>query len=143
MFLGTFELRLDEKSRLMIPAKCREDLMGGMVLTKGQERCLYVFQIEEFDRITKVLRTSPISDKVFRDYSRVFFAGASREVLDRQGRITIPYGLRSYAGLAGDCAVIGVSSRLEIWNLQNWRNYLSDRESHFSATAGNIFREVL
>lgn len=141
MFLGTFGPRLDEKSRLMIPAKFREELMGGMVLTKGQERCLYVFQIEEFERIAKALLATPMSDKALRDYSRVFFSGASREMLDRTGRITIPYELRSYAGLAGDCAVIGVNSRLEIWNLQNWKDYLSDRESRFSTTADDIFPE--
>jgi MraZ protein len=127
----------------MIPAKCREPLTAGMVLTKGQERCLYVFQSEEFERITIALRSSSISDKALRDYSRVFFAGASDEALDRQGRITIPHGLRSYAGLAGDCAVIGVNTRLEIWNLQNWKSYLSDRESPFSATADSIFPEIL
>lgn len=144
MFLGTVELRMDEKSRLMIPARFRETITESVVvLTKGQERCLYVFQIEEFDRITKAIRDSLVSNKNSRRFSRVFFASASGEKFDNQGRITIPHALRSYASLAGDCAVIGVNSRLEIWNLQHWKTYLSASESDYSATADNIFPEIL
>ena len=90
MFLGTHTPRLDEKGRLFLPAKYREELAGGLVITKGQERCLYVFPTAEFERITEALRTAPVTAKAVRDYSRVFFASASDEVPDKQGRITIP-----------------------------------------------------
>ena len=90
MFLGTHAPRLDEKGRLFLPAKFREELAEGLVITKGQERCLYVFPTAEFGRLTEALRTSPVTHKGLRDYSRVFFASASDEVPDRQGRITIP-----------------------------------------------------
>ena len=99
MFLGTHAPRLDEKGRLILPAKYREELAGGVVITKGQERCLYVFPQEEFARITEALRTAPVTAKSVRDYSRVFFASASDELPDKQGRITVPAALRSYAGL--------------------------------------------
>src|SRR5216683_1265620 len=99
MFLGTHAPRLDEKSRLILPAKYREELAGGLVITKGQERCLYVFPPEEFARITEALRTAPVTAKAVRDYSRVFFASASDEVPDKQGRVTIPPALREYAAL--------------------------------------------
>src|SRR5215470_10423145 len=99
MFLGTHAPRLDEKGRLFLPAKYRDELSGGVVITKGQERCLYVFPQEEFTRITEALRTAPVTAKAVRDYSRVFFASTSDEVPDKQGRITVPSALRAYAGL--------------------------------------------
>ena len=111
MFLGTHTPRLDEKGRLFLPAKFRDELAGGLVITKGQERCLYVFPLAEFDRITEALRTAPVTAKAVRDYSRVFFASASDEVPDKQGRITIPPALREYAGLQRDCVVIGANTR--------------------------------
>ena len=92
MFLGTHTPRLDEKGRLFLPAKYREELSRGLVLTKGQERCLYVFPLPEFDRITEALRAAPVTAKAVRDYSRVFFASASDEMPDKQGRVTIPAG---------------------------------------------------
>ena len=99
MFLGTHTPRLDDKGRLFLPAKYRDELAEGLVLTKGQERCLYVFPQAEFGRITEALRTAPVTTKAVRDYSRVFFASASDEVPDKQGRITIPPSLREYAAL--------------------------------------------
>ena len=132
MFLGTHTPRLDEKGRLFLPAKYREELAGGLVITKGQERCLYVFPVAEFGRITEALRSAPVTAKAVRDYSRVFFASASDEIPDKQGRITIPPGLRDYAALTRDCAVIGANTRLEIWDSAAWESYLAEQEDAFS-----------
>ncbi|MEY2850406.1 MAG: hypothetical protein RJA96_277 [Actinomycetota bacterium] len=98
MFLGTHEPRLDDKGRLILPAKFREELAAGLVITKGQERCLYVFPSQEFSVITETLKQAPVTAKSARDYSRVMFAGAHDEIPDRQGRVTIPQSLRTYAG---------------------------------------------
>jgi len=122
MFLGTHTPRLDEKGRLFLPAKYREELAAGLVITKGQERCLYVFPVPEFARITDALRDAPVTAKNVRDYSRVFFASASDETPDKQGRITIPPGLRDYAALHRDCVVIGANTRLEIWDSAAWES---------------------
>ncbi len=132
MFLGTHTPRLDDKGRLILPAKFRDDLAGGLVITKGQERCLYVFPMTEFRRIADQLHTTPMTNKAARAYSRVFFASAFDQVPDRQGRITIPPPLREYAGLRRDLAVIGASSRVEIWDLQAWETYLTESEKSFS-----------
>ncbi len=132
MFLGTHTPRLDDKGRLAMPAKFRTELEGGLVITKGQERCLFVFPMAEFSRITELLRSAPVTQRNVRDYSRVFFASASHEVPDGQGRITVPSQLREYAGLSKDCVVIGANSRVEVWDAEAWQNYLTSTEQAFA-----------
>ncbi|WP_138443109.1 division/cell wall cluster transcriptional repressor MraZ [Sinomonas susongensis] len=134
MLLGTHSPRLDEKGRLILPAKYRDELAEGLVLTRGQERCLYVFSQKEFERIHEQMREAPISSRQSRDYLRVFLSGASDEVPDKQGRVTIPQNLRKYAGLDRDLAVIGVGTRAEIWDAQAWEDYLAEKEASFSDT---------
>ena len=143
MFLGTHAPRLDEKGRLFLPAKYREELAGGVVITKGQERCLFVFPQEEFARITEALSTAPVTAKAVRDYSRVFFASASDELPDKQGRITVPAALRAYAGLQRDCVVIGANTRLEIWDAEAWGVYLDRQEDAFSEASEEVLPGVL
>ena len=139
MFLGTHEPRLDEKGRLILPAKFREELSAGLVITKGQERCLYVFPSQEFSEITQTLKQAPVTAKSARDYSRVMFAGAHDEIPDRQGRVTIPQALRTYAGLEKDCVVIGANTRVEIWDSNSWNEYLADREKSFAEVSEEVF----
>ncbi|GAB3446875.1 division/cell wall cluster transcriptional repressor MraZ [Streptomonospora sediminis] len=143
VFLGTHEPRLDEKGRLFLPAKYRDELSGGLVITKGQERCLYVFPADEFQRITEALRAAPVTAKAVRDYSRVFFASASDEVPDKQGRITVPSGLRAYAGLERDCVVIGANTRLEIWDAAAWARYEAEQEQAFADLSEEVLPGVL
>jgi MraZ protein len=138
VFLGTHSPRLDDKGRLFLPAKYREELAAGLVLTKGQERCLYVFPEPEFGRITEALRIAPVTAKAVRDYSRVFFASAFDEIPDKQGRITIPPGLRDYAALQRDCVVIGANTRLEIWDATAWHTYLEQQEDAFSDASEEV-----
>ena len=134
MLLGTYSPRLDEKGRLILPAKYRDELADGLVLTRGQERCLYVFSQKEFERVHEQMREAPISSRQSRDYLRVFLSGASDEVPDKQGRVTIPQNLRKYAGLDRGLAVIGVGTRAEIWDAQAWEDYLAEKEASFSDT---------
>lgn len=143
VFLGTHTPRLDDKGRLFLPAKYRDELAGGLVITKGQERCLYVFPLPEFSRIADALRTGAVSSKAVRDYSRVFFASASDESADKQGRITIPQPLREYAGLQRDCTVVGANSRLEIWDADAWQSYLGQQEDAFSDASEEVLPGIL
>ncbi len=138
MFLGTYEPRLDEKGRVILPARFRDDMEGGIVLTRGQERCVYAFPANEFESMTQELRRAPLSSKQARDWIRVMLSGAYKEVPDKQGRIVIPADLRTYAGLARELAVIGAGSRAEIWNSDSWRDYLAVQEDVFSNTAEEI-----
>ena len=139
MFLGTHEPKLDEKGRLILPAKFREELATGLVITKGQERCLYVFPQSEFVNITETLRQAPVTQKAARDYSRVMFAGAHDEIPDRQGRVTITQSLREYASLEKECVVIGANTRVEIWDSKAWNEYLADREKNFADVSEEVF----
>ncbi len=134
MFLGTHSPRLDEKGRIFLPAKFREELADGLVLTRGQERCIYVFSQSEFEKVHEEMRQAPLSSRQARDYSRVFLSGASDEVPDKQGRVTIPAVLRTYAGLGRELAVIGAGSRAEIWDAKAWDDYLQEKENAFSET---------
>lgn len=138
MFLGTYAPRLDDKGRLILPARFRDALADGLVLTRGQENCLYVYPVEEFARVHEQLRRAPVTSKQARDFSRVLLSGASDEVPDRQGRITLPPALRTYAGLDRECTVIGAGDRAEIWDSAAWEAYLSVQEEKFSSTAEEI-----
>lgn len=132
MFLGTHTPRLDDKGRLFLPAKFRDRLAGGLVVTRGQERSLYVFPMAEFERIAATFQSTPTSSRAVRDYQRVFLSGASDEIPDRQGRVTIPAALREYAGLSHECTVIGAGSRVEIWDSAAWATYLERSEQAFA-----------
>lgn len=143
MFLGTYAPRLDDKSRLVLPAKFREQLAGGLVMTRSQERCLSIWPLAEFRAVTEQLRRAPLTSKAARDYMRVLFAGATDEVPDKQGRVTVPQPLRDYAGLVRDCAVIGANSRIEVWDAAAWEEYLSAQEESFSALSQEVLPGIV
>jgi MraZ protein len=143
VFLSEYGPRLDEKGRLFLPAKFRDELAEGLVITKGQERCLSVYPMAEFARITEGLRSAPNTSKSVRDYSRILFSSASDETPDRQGRITIPPALRSYAGLTRDCAVIGANNHVEIWDADAWRVYVAAQDGAFADLGEEVFPGVL
>ena len=138
-FLGTYTPRLDDKGRLILPAKFRPQLAGGLVMTRGQERCLFVLPMDEIRRMHDQLRTAPVTSKQARDYLRVFLSGASDELPDKQGRISIPPMLRTYAGLDRDVAIIGTGTRVEIWDLAAWETYLSEQEAGYADTTEEVF----
>jgi MraZ protein len=132
VFLGTYNPRLDDKGRLFLPAKFRDELAGGVVLTRGQERCLFVFPRAAFTAKAEELQSASLTSKAARDYGRMFFSSASDEVPDKQGRITVPPPLRQYAGLERDCVVIGANTRLEIWDAAAWAAYEAEQEQLFA-----------
>lgn len=142
MFLGTYEPKLDDKGRLILPAKYREQLTEGLVITRGQERCLYVFPTEEFQSLYQKIRQAPLTSKQARNYTRLMLSGASDETPDRQGRVTIPQALREYAGLKRDLTVIGVGARAEIWDTESWEEYLRSQEDEFADTEEEVFPDM-
>ena len=139
MFFGTYTPKLDEKGRLFLPAKFRDQLTEGLVVTRGQERCLTIWSTEDFGRLTDRLREAPVTNKGTRDYVRMLFAAASQEVPDKQGRISIPGSLREYASLTKDVVVIGSMNRIEIWDPTAWTTYSEEQEQKFSELSDEDF----
>lgn len=142
MFLGTHTPKLDDKGRVILPAKFREELAAGVVVTRGQEHCLYVFSAREFERIHAAIREAPLTSKNARDFLRVFLSGASDEVPDKQGRVTIPPTLRRYAGLERDLTIIGAGNRAEIWSTTAWDTYLEAQEQSFADATEEVIPGV-
>lgn len=132
MLLGTHTPKLDDKGRVILPAKFREDLAGGIVVTRGQERCLYVFSTAEFEAMHDRIRQAPLSNKQARDFLRLFLSGASAEMPDSQNRITLPAHLRQYAGLEKELVVTGVGAHAEIWDATAWNTYLESNEENYA-----------
>jgi len=143
LFFGTHTPRLDDKGRLILPAKFRDELLEGLVITRGQDRCLYVWPQAEFAALTEQMRRAPVTNKRARDFMRMLFAGASDEKPDKQGRITIPPMLREYAGLTRECVVIGAMNRVEIWDSQLWTDYSDEQESAFSELSEEVLPGVI
>lgn len=139
LLLGTFTPRLDDKGRLILPAKFRPRLAPGLVITRGHEHCLFVIPMDEFRQIYDQARQAPVTSKQARDYLRVFLSGAHDEIPDKQGRVSIPLPLRRYAGLDRDVAVIGAGTRVEIWDAAAWETYLEAQEAAYADTVEEVF----
>jgi MraZ protein len=135
LFIGTFTPRLDDKGRLILPAKFRGRLSTGLVMTRGLDRCVFMFPVDEFATVHDRLRRAPLENKNARDYLRNFLGYASDELPDKQGRILLPPALRQYAGIDRDVAVVGIGSRVEIWDLAAWDEYLARHEDDYAQTA--------
>jgi MraZ protein len=133
VFLGTHTPKLDEKGRLILPAKFREPLTTGLVMTKGQERCVVIWPNEQFDEYAESLRQRSQNNEKVRAYTRVFFSSAFDDSADKQGRITIPAPLREWAGLDRDLVVVGADTRIEVWATVAWSQYLEAQEPGFAA----------
>lgn len=138
MFLGTYEPKLDDKGRLILPAKFREQLAAGVILTPGQDRCVYAFTTADFQSMYEEFRLSPPTSKQARDYVRVLASGASDQIPDRQGRISVPANLREYANLDRDLVVTGSMSRVEIWDKATWTKYFAKAKEGFAEAAEEI-----
>ncbi|WEV74900.1 division/cell wall cluster transcriptional repressor MraZ [Bifidobacterium sp. ESL0798] len=138
LLLGTYTPKIDRKGRMALPAKMRAQLGAGMVMARGQEKCVYLLPQNEFRRITARIQRASMGNKATRSYLRVFLSGAVESEPDKQGRVLVPQTLRSYAGLGDDIVVIGVGTRAEIWNKESWDAYLADQEEGYSDIADDV-----
>lgn len=143
ILLGTYTPKIDDKGRVALPAKFRAQLGSGFVMARGQERCVYVLPMTEFQRMTTQIQRTSMSNKSARDYLRVFLSGAVDEEPDKQGRIVVPTMLRDYASLGNEIVVIGVGTRAEIWNKSAWEAYLADREQGYADIADDVLPAVM
>ncbi|MCT4563795.1 MAG: division/cell wall cluster transcriptional repressor MraZ [Maledivibacter sp.] len=123
MFIGEYLYTIDKKGRINIPAKFREELGERFFLTKGLDNCLFVFPEREWNIFENKLKQLPLTNKNARAFVRLFFSGATECSLDKQGRVTIPQNVREFSQLEKEVAIIGVSTRIEIWSKDNWDKY--------------------
>ena len=138
MLIGEFEHSLDAKGRLIMPAKIREDLGEKFIITKGLDGCLFGFSSEEWANFEEKLKTLPLTNKNARDFVRFFLSGAIECELDKQGRFLIPNNLRQYANMEKEIVIIGVGTRIEIWNKEKWNIYNSNENISADNIAENM-----
>ena len=134
--MGEYEHTLDAKGRISMPAKLRKDMGDKFILTKGLDGCLFAFSQEEWLNFENKLKLLPLSDKNARNFVRYFLAGATECELDKQGRFLIPANLRISANLEKEAIIIGVGTRLEIWNKATWKS--KDEEISLDEIAENM-----
>jgi MraZ protein len=135
MFLGEYQHSLDAKGRVILPSTYRARLAEGCVITPGQDNCLYVYPREEWDRVSAQLGGSRVANAKARTFTRFWFSGSREEVPDRQGRISLPETLRTYAGLAREVAVLGVGHRVEIWDRDRWTEHKAEGARQYADLA--------
>lgn len=139
MLIGEYHHNIDEKGRLIIPSKFREEIGNSFVVTKGLDGCLFVYSLVEWEKIVSKLRRLPFTKKDARTFMRFFLAGATVCEFDKQGRVNLVNSLIEYAGLKKECLVIGVNDRLEIWSLDKYNNLMNENYDKLDVIAENLF----
>ena len=137
--MGEYHHSLDDKKRLIIPSKLREDLGDYVIVTRGLEDCLFIYSQSAWNDIVNKLKTLPFTKKDARSFTRLFLSGATVCEFDKQGRISIPSPLTDYAHLEKECVVIGVNDRIEIWSKEAFNNYLNESIDNVSEIAEHLF----
>jgi len=138
MFMGEVHHSIDNKGRIIIPSKFRDDLGSSFVLTRGLDQCIFAYPRAEWTQLEQKLKALPFTKADARAFTRFFFSGACDVELDKQGRIVLPSNLRTFAKLTKECVVLGVSSRVEIWDQSIWESYYAKSEESFNEIAESI-----
>lgn len=139
MFMGEFRHALDEKKRLIIPSKYRDELGTNFILTRGIDKCLFLYSEEEWVHLTEKLHTLSFTKKDARNFLRFFLSGATQLEFDKQGRVVLPSNLMEYAKISKDCVIVGVGERLEVWAKEEWENFYCENEESLSDLAEHLF----
>ncbi len=138
MFIGEYEHSVDAKGRVIMPAKLREDIGEKFIVTKGLDGCLFAYSQTEWLNFEEKLKTLPLTNKNARDFVRFFLSGAVECEIDKQGRFLLPNNLRIYATLEKEINIIGVGTRIEIWNKEAWKHYSSSENISADEIAENM-----
>ena len=138
MFIGEYSHTIDPKKRLAVPSKFRGELKNKVVVTRGLDKCLFVYPIAVWNEIAGKLGTLPVGERDTRSFIRLMLAGAADVEVDKQGRILIPDYLKSYAGLKKGVIIAGIFNRLEIWDENKWRSYKSKAEKNTDEIAEQL-----
>jgi MraZ protein len=133
MFLGEYRHTLDPKGRLTVPSSLRPDLSATFYATRGLDRCIFIYTIEEWENLVENIHALPFMKGDVRSFNRVFFSGASLLEMDKQGRVLLPANLKEYAGIDKDIVIAGVGSRLELWAAASWEQELAQAADSFES----------
>ena len=139
MLMGEFHHNIDDKGRLVIPTRYREEIGESFVITRGLEKCLYAYSMTEWEKLVAKLNELPFTKKDARTFIRTFFSGATVCEFDKNGRINITSPLVSYAGLTKACVIIGVNDRLEIWDEEAFNNQINENAENMEEIAESLF----
>jgi MraZ protein len=138
VFMGEYRHAIDEKNRMIIPAKFRETLGDHFIMTKGLDGCLFLYPMAEWNILEDKLKSLPFTKADARAFVRFFFSGATECELDRQGRVLLPTTLKDFCQIVKDVVIIGVSTRVEIWSEEVWREYSQKAETAYEEIAENM-----
>lgn len=138
MFMGEYQHNVDTKGRIIVPSKFREELGESFVVTRGLDKCLFAYPLDEWKLLEEKLKKLPLTKKDARAFTRFFFSGAVECEVDKQGRINLSQPLRNYAELERECVIIGVSNRVEFWAKEAWEDYFAESEESFAEIAENL-----
>jgi MraZ protein len=138
MFMGEFQHSIDDRARFIVPAKFREELGEKFIVTKGLEKCLFIYPLNEWDKVVERLNGLSSTRADIRKFSRMFFSGAIEAEADKQSRVVLPANLRTFSGIEKDIIFIGVSSRIEIWDKAAWQEYSDRAADDYEAIAEAI-----
>lgn len=142
MFMGEYHHNIDDKNRLVIPSNYRSNLGETFIITRGLEKCLYVYTVSEWQRLVDKLGTLPFTKKDARVVIRSLFSAAANCNLDRQGRINITSQQLIHAGIDKECVIIGANDRIEIWSKENWDRFNEEYSADLENIAEHLFNEV-
>ena len=137
--MGEFHHNLDDKGRIIIPSRLREELGENIIVTRGLENCLFIYSENEWAKVVSKLKTLPFTKKDARSFTRMFLSGATNAEFDKQGRIKIAIPLLEYASLQKECVIIGVNDRLEIWSKEKWNSFMNVASENLSDLADHLF----
>lgn len=138
MFMGEYHHSIDEKGRIVLPSKIREELGEQFIITRGLDNCLSIYRMDDFKTILNEYKELP-NTKDARNYMRFFLSAATNINFDKQGRINIPTTLVSFASLKKECVIIGVNDRLEIWSKENWEQFMDQNQEFYTDIADKLF----
>jgi MraZ protein len=138
MFIGEYQHSLDPKKRVALPSKFRKELGSNVVVTRGLDKCLFVYPAKVWKELAEKLGTLPMGESTTRSFVRLMLAGAIDSDVDSQGRVLLPEYLKQYAGLNRNVVVAGLFNRLEIWDEGKWKVYKTKAEKNTDEIAERL-----
>lgn len=139
MLMGEYHHNIDEKGRIIIPSRLRDELGDNVIITRGLDDCLFLYSMDEWSLLVSKLKSLPFTKRDARNFSRMFLSGATGCLFDKQGRVKISSPLIDYASLNHECVIIGVNDRIEIWAKEKWDKFICESTNEFSDLADHLF----